>query len=100
MNTLEITNHYSWFNSTDEEIKTILWKVLRCRTKDYYHNVRYKMKLWDGFNDFFVHFDSKDWRKPESSRRIDRNSGRFLTGLLPEVRLVLKKKDISYDIID
>jgi len=83
MNTLEITNHYSWFHSEDNEIKTLLWKVLRCRAKDYFHNVRYKMKLWDGYDEFFK-----------------KDSGRFLTGLLPEVRLVLKKSNIFYNIKD
>lgn len=83
MNILEITNQYSWFHTEDAEIKYILWKVLRCRAKNYFHNVRYKMKLWDGYDEFFK-----------------QDSGRFLTGLLPEVKLVLNKKNIQYEIKD
>ncbi len=82
-NILEIENQYSWFHSNDEDIKFILWKALRFRAKGYFHNVRYKMKLWDGYDDFFK-----------------RDSGRFLTGLLPEVRRALKYKEVTYTIKD
>ena len=83
MNTLEITNQYSWLHTSDDDLKTTLWKLLRCRAKDYFHNQRFRMHLWDGYDNFF-----------------NKDSGRFLTGLLPEVRLVLKKKEIPYEIKD
>lgn len=82
-NILEIKNNYSYFHSDDEDTKALLWKVLRCRAKGYFHNPRYKMKIWDGYNDYFK-----------------KDSGRFLTGLLPEVRLVLKHKNVDYQTND
>lgn len=82
-NIIKIENQYSWFLSDNESIKTILWKMLRFRARNYFHNVRYKMKVWDGFDDFFK-----------------KDSGRFLTGLLPEVQMVLRTKEIEYTIND
>jgi superfamily II DNA or RNA helicase len=82
-NIIKIENQYSWFLSDNETIKTILWKMLRFRARNYFHNVRYKMKVWDGFDDFFK-----------------KDSGRFLTGLLPEVQMVLRTKKIEYTIND
>lgn len=64
-------------------MKHLLWKALRVRAKNYFHNFRYKQKLWDGYDDFFK-----------------KDSGRFLTGLLPEVRMALKVKNIEYRIDD
>ncbi len=83
MNKLLIENNYSWLQSDDEDLKTILWKALRVRAKDYFHNVRYKLKIWDGYDEFFK-----------------RDSGRFLTGLLPEVRMALRIKRVEYETID
>jgi superfamily II DNA or RNA helicase len=82
-NIIQIENNYSWLHSQDDDLKFILWKALRCRARGYFHNVRYKMKLWDGYDDFFK-----------------KDSGRFLTGLLPEVKLALKHKKIEYQIKD
>lgn len=83
MNLLLIENNYSWFVSENNEAKTLLWKSLRFRARSYWHNVRYKMKIWDGYDEFFK-----------------KESGRFLTGLLPEVRLVLKHLNIEYEVDD
>ena len=82
-NILRLENNYSWFESEDEEIKTLLWKSLRFRAKNYFHNFRFRAKLWDGYDDFFK-----------------KDSGRFLTGLLPEVKMALKVKNIEYEISD
>jgi len=83
MDKLKIQNNYSWFLSTDEKIKEVLWKALRFRARGYFHNVRYKMKIWDGFNDFFK-----------------KDSGRFLSGLLPEVRMALNHLAHPHEVID
>lgn len=72
---LVIENNYSTLHADDKEINNELWKLLRFRDKNYYHNSSYKLKLWDGYVDFF-----------------QKETGRFLTGLLPEVKLVLKQK--------
>lgn len=79
-----ITNNcYSFLNTSDDDLKRFLWKALRFREKNYFHSRLYKQKLWDGFKDFFK-----------------KETGRFLTGLLPEIELVLKKKKIAYRIYD
>lgn len=83
MNVLKIENNYSWLLSENEDVKTFIWKALRFRDRGYYHNVRYKMKLWDGYNDFFK-----------------KDSGRFLTGLLPEVKFALKHMAVDYRVDD
>jgi superfamily II DNA or RNA helicase len=79
MNILKIDNNYSYFQSEDVSTKVALWKSLRFRERNYYHSPRYKAKLWDGYTDFFK-----------------KETGRFLTGLLPEVRLALKHLGIEY----
>ncbi len=81
--TLKIENTYSQLFTDDQRVKDILWGAMRHRERNYFHNVRYKMKLWDGYIDFFK-----------------RETGRFLTGLLPEVRLALKQMAVDYAIID
>jgi superfamily II DNA or RNA helicase len=83
MNSLKIENTFSWFISDNEEIKTFLWKSLRFRARNYWHNARYKMKVWDGYNEFFK-----------------KDSGRFLTGLLPEVKSALCHLGIDYEVDD
>lgn len=83
MNTLKIDNNYSWLLSDNKKIKEILHESLRFRTLDYIHNRRYRMKLWDGYKDFFI-----------------KNSGRFLTGLLPEVVSALKYLNEDFTILD
>ncbi len=80
-NKLIISNDYSYFISDDVEIKSILNGCLKFREKNYYHNRRYKMKLWDGYTEFF-----------------QKDTGKFLTGLIPEIKAVLKAKNISYTV--
>lgn len=80
---LKIENGYSYLMTPDQKVKDILWSAMRHRERNYFHNVRYKMNLWDGYMDFFK-----------------RETGRFLTGLLPEVRLALKTMKIDYTIVD
>jgi superfamily II DNA or RNA helicase len=83
MNVLKLQNNYSWLNSTDDILKTSLWKSLRFRRKNYFMSPLYKQRKWDGFDDFFK-----------------RDSGRFLTGLLPEVRKALYDLNKPFKVID
>lgn len=80
---LKINNDYSYLETTDVKTKQFLWDKLRFREKDYFHNSRYKRHLWDGYTDFF-----------------NRETGKFLTGLLPEVRAALKVQNVAPEIND
>lgn len=80
---LHIENCYSNLYTTDQDIKKLLWSALRFREKNYYHNSRYRRKLWDGYKDFF-----------------NKTNGKFLTGLLPEIKAALDIKKIPYTIVD
>jgi superfamily II DNA or RNA helicase len=81
--TLIIENCYSFLQTKDQEIKNLLWKKLRFPARNYWQNRLYKQRKWDGYNDFF---------------KV--KTGRFLTGLLPEVQLLLSKKKFSYQTED
>ena len=83
MNTIKIENDFSYFISEDENLKQELYKRLRFRDKNYFHNRAYKMRKWDGFINFF-----------------EVEKGKFLTGLLPEVSAVLKHYNVEYEIQD
>lgn len=82
-NTLKIQNDFSYFLTSNYEIRHELWDRLRFREKNYFHNRAYKMKKWDGYINFFA---------------IE--TGKFLTGLLPEVSAFLKHKNIEYIVED
>lgn len=82
-NILKLENDYSYFWSQNQKIKQELWSRLRFRDKNYFHNRAYKMKKWDGFIDFF-----------------NKDTGKFLTGLLPEVCAVLKYFSVEYQVED
>jgi superfamily II DNA or RNA helicase len=83
MNIIKISNDFSHFLSPNEEIRQELWDRLRFREKNYFHNRAYKMRKWDGYIEFF-----------------DKNTGKFLTGLLPEVSAFLRHKNIEYTVED
>ena len=82
-NLLKIKNDYSWLISDDYKVRYMLWESLRFRQRNYFHNASYKQKKWDGYTEFF---------KMEA--------GRFMTGLLPEVRAALNKLQVSYETKD
>lgn len=82
-NVLKIANDYSFLMSSNEIIKKELWERLRFRDKNYFHNRAYKMKKWDGYIEFF-----------------SRETGKFLTGLLPEVSAVLRHHKVEYEVED
>jgi superfamily II DNA or RNA helicase len=83
MNILKINNDYSWLISDDEKLKNTLWKSLRFRDRKAFHTPLYKQGRWDGYTEYFK-----------------RNTGRFLTGLLPEIELALKRRKSEYQIQD
>lgn len=76
-------NCYSFLHTHDDRIKDGLWRALRWKERGYWHSRLYKQKLWDGYIDFFK-----------------RETGRFLTGLLPEVELALQHWKVPYQIQD
>jgi len=82
-NILRINNDYSFFISNDEIVKTDLFYRLRFRDKNYFHSRAYKMRKWDGFINFF-----------------NQETGKFLTGLLPEVSAVLRHFKLDYTVDD
>lgn len=80
---IKCQNCYSWLFTNDEKLRTNLCTALRFREKGYIHSRLYKQRLWDGFTEFF-----------------SKKTGRFLTGLLPEIELALKHWEIPYRIDD
>ena len=82
-NILRINNDYSFFLSDDLKLRQELHERLRFRDKNYFHNRAYKMKKWDGYINFF-----------------SLDTGKFLTGLLPEVSAVLRHFNAEYSVED
>lgn len=72
---LKVDNIYSYFLSGDLELKQKLFEVFRHREEGYVFTPAYKQRRWDGYVNFF----SKD-------------TGRIMTGLLPELEYALKYK--------
>lgn len=83
MTVLKIQNCYSWLLTDNEKIKSVLWKLLRVREKDYFHSPAYKAKRWDGYTEYFK-----------------QNTGRFPTGLLTEIKEALAVFQVPYEIAD
>lgn len=83
MDTLRVANDYSFLITEDTEVKRDLWSMLRFPERNYFHSRLYKQKLWDGYTDYF-----------------NKESGKFLSGLLPEVRLALDYWGFPYQIED
>lgn len=83
MNKLIINHDYTQLQTEDENLNNFLYSQLRFQEKGAYFHPLFKKGLWDGYREFY-----------------NRKTGRFLTGLLPEVRFVLKAKQIKCDVID
>lgn len=83
MTTLRINHDYSYLMTPDSDLKQKLWTSLRFKKRNYFMNPLYKQHLWDGYYDFF-----------------NKQSGKFLTGLLTEVTLALWHLGIQYETID
>ena len=79
MTILKIQNSFSQVVTNDENVAFMLWSRLRWREKGYFHTSLYKQKKWDGYKDFF-----------------SKKTGKFLTGLLPEVKAVLDFLKVEY----
>lgn len=69
--------------TSDASVKDMLHNCLKFRERNYFHNRLYKQKIWDGYTSFF-----------------NKDSGKFLTGLLPEILMALKLKTVDYEIDD
>jgi superfamily II DNA or RNA helicase len=80
---LKISNDFSFLITDAIKVKHKIWDCLRFRELNYFHNSRYRMGMWDGYTEFF---------KLET--------GKFLTGLLPEVISALKHFNLPYEIQD
>ena len=80
---IQVENVNSRLVTTDLELKNLLAEKLRFRPKNYWHNSAYKRKIWDGWKYFF-----------------NAKNGLFLTGILPEVKLVLNKLNKEFVLID
>lgn len=81
--TLLIHNDYSQLITEDRNFFNLLWRKLRFRKKNYFHTRAYQNKKWDGFIDF-----------------LNKKNGKFLTGLLPEIQLALRKFKVKYEVKD
>ncbi|NBT59756.1 hypothetical protein EBT16_13330, partial [bacterium] len=80
---LRIQNCYSWLYCEKPDVLTVLHENMRFRERGYFHSRLYKQKLWDGYTEFF-----------------SKKTGRFLTGLLPEVKAALAHLGEEYRILD
>jgi superfamily II DNA or RNA helicase len=82
-NIIKIENAHSWLISDDDKLRARLHASLRVRPKNYWHSTAYKRKIWDGWVDFF-----------------NKKSGKFLTGLLPEVSAAMRVLNAPYTVDD
>lgn len=82
-NTILVNNVHSQLLTNDPDLKIRLWSILRFKDRGCFHKAAYKMKVWDGFVDFFK-----------------KENGKFLTGLLPEVTTALNYWNIPYQLED
>jgi superfamily II DNA or RNA helicase len=80
---LRIQNCYSWLYCGKPEVLSVLHENMRFRERGYFHSRLYKQKLWDGYTEFF-----------------SKKTGRFLTGLLPEVKAALKHLGEDHRTVD
>jgi len=78
-----LSNDISTIQTDNQELIKFLFDSLRFRDRAYFHNPRYKAKLWDGYTNFF-----------------NKNNGKFLTGLLPEVYGVCKHMNEPVEFVD
>jgi len=81
--TLKIENCYSQLLSDNMDMLCVLYNNMRFRERNYFHSRLYKQKLWDGYTDFF-----------------SKKTGKFLTGLLPEVQAALDHLNEKYEVVD
>lgn len=80
---LRIQNCYSWLYCEKPSVLNLLHENMKFRERNYFHSRLYKQKLWDGYTEFF-----------------SKKTGRFLTGLLPEVKAALAHLGEDYRVLD
>jgi superfamily II DNA or RNA helicase len=80
---LKIDNCYSQLLSDNIDMLKVLHENMRFRERNYFHSRLYKQKLWDGYTEFF-----------------SKKTGKFLTGLLPEVIAALDHLQEKYETFD
>jgi superfamily II DNA or RNA helicase len=82
LNVLKVENVYSWLQTNNEHLRRQLYLALRVRGNNYFHSTAYKRKIWDGWVEYF-----------------NQKTGKFLTGLLPDVVAALRtwKHDFTFD---
>ena len=80
---IRVDNCFGQLLTGNENLLLQLWRALRFRERGYFHSRLYKQKLWDGYIDFFK-----------------KDSGKFLTGLLPEIEMALNLWKVEYTIED
>jgi superfamily II DNA or RNA helicase len=80
---IKIENVYSWLLTDDVSLKKRFHLSFRAREKGYIHSKAYKLKIWDGYKNFF---------NPQT--------GRFMTGLLPMVISAMRLMNKPYKVID
>jgi len=80
---LKVQNCYSCLLSDNLDVLKVLHESMRFRERNYFHSRLYKQKLWDGYTEFF-----------------SKKTGKFLTGLLPEVLAALDHLGVEYNISD
>ena len=78
-----VNNDISVLTSNNNELLKFLFDNLRFRDRSYFHNARYRQKLWDGYTNFF-----------------NQTNGKFLTGLLPEVYGACKHFNEKVEFVD
>lgn len=80
---LRLQNCYSWLYCSSQDVLSVLHEKMRFRERGYFHSRLYKQKLWDGYTEFF-----------------SKKTGRFLTGLVPEVKAALAHLGVEYRLLD
>jgi superfamily II DNA or RNA helicase len=80
---IKVENNYSWLQCNNRDAVREIWKSLRWKRKGFHRMRAYQQRKWDGCDEFF---------KLES--------GRFMTGLLPEIQAALAHFGVSYALDD
>lgn len=83
MEVIRVTNDFSYLVTENKDLRDKLYQALGFRQRNYFWSNLYKQKLWDGYVRFF-----------------NRHNGRFLTGLLPEVKQALEFWKVEYSVLD
>ena len=71
---ITVNNDFCQLQTDNQEVLNYLIANLKFRQKGYQFTPLYKSKKWDGFVNFF-----------------SAKTGKFLTGILPEICMILKK---------